>query len=136
MKGCKQRLPAYMTVEASLIMPMVLLCYVFLIELCLYLYDRCLLEQDMAVMLVKLAGNYEEDVPVVWKECLGDWEKEAYLWVKPKEPKLKENGWKLTIIGQAEDKLWGTTETKYEIWKLSPMKWLRGRQKLGTEKDS
>ncbi len=36
----------YMTVEASLLMPMVLCVLVFVLYLSFYLYDRCTLEQD------------------------------------------------------------------------------------------
>lgn len=136
MKVWKRRISAYMTVEASLIMPIVLFFYLFFIELCLFMYDRCLLEQDMAVLSVKLAGNHKEETKILWKDCLADWEKEAYLWMKPQEPELKESGWKLTITGKAENKLWGKLKAQYEIRKLSPVKWLRGRQRFGKEKDS
>ena len=136
MKVGEQKISAYMTVEASLVMPMVLFFYLFLIELCLFMYDRCLLEQDMAVLCIRLAGNHQEEMQILRQDCLADWEKEAYLWVKPREPEVKEIGWKLTITGKAEDRLWGKLKAQYEIRKLSPVKWLRGRQRVGKEKDS
>ncbi len=136
MKVWERRISAYMTVEASLIMPMVLFFYLYLIALFLFMYDRCLLEQDMAVLSIKLSGNHKEETQILCQDCLADWEREVYLWVKPQEPELKESGWKLTITGKAEDRLWGKLKAQYEIRKLSPVEWLRARQRFGEEEDS
>ena len=40
---------AYFTVEAALIIPLVLGILVFLIFIMFYQYDRCLLEQDIGI---------------------------------------------------------------------------------------
>lgn len=44
---------AYFTVEAALVVPMVLAVILFLIYMMFYQYDRCLMEQDMGMLLVK-----------------------------------------------------------------------------------
>ncbi|MDR2044737.1 MAG: hypothetical protein LBQ15_10330 [Clostridium sp.] len=43
----------YFTVEAALILPLVLWVYLFLINLMIYQYDRCLLEQDTGVVALR-----------------------------------------------------------------------------------
>ena len=44
---------AYFTVEAACVLPMVLGVYVFLIYGMFYQYDRCLLEQDVALLVLE-----------------------------------------------------------------------------------
>ena len=47
----------YFTVEAAIVLPVVLGVYVFLITVLLVQYDRCVLEQDMASMIVKVSNR-------------------------------------------------------------------------------
>ncbi len=57
----------YFTIEATLLMPMVLAVYIFLIYLGLYQYDRCLLEQDCR--LIALRGSFlqgQENKEIYW----------------------------------------------------------------------
>ena len=41
---------AYMTVEAALVIPVVMGCILFVIYMLIFQYDRCLLEQDFGAM--------------------------------------------------------------------------------------
>ena len=50
---------AYFTVEAACILPLVFSVYVFLIYGMFYQYDRCLLEQDVAQLVLRT--QWEED---------------------------------------------------------------------------
>lgn len=49
---------AYFTVEAALVLPVVISILLFIIYILFYQYDRCLLEQDMGAMA--LWGSLEE----------------------------------------------------------------------------
>lgn len=57
------KMKAYFTVEAAMILPLTMGIYIMLIYVMFYQYDRCLLEQDMAVLAVRGAlmdGKNEE----------------------------------------------------------------------------
>ena len=49
---------AYFTVEAALVLPLVISILIFVIYMLFYQYDRCLLEQDMGALA--LWGSLEE----------------------------------------------------------------------------
>lgn len=55
----KRRLGAYMTVEAALIMSVVLMTYVFLIDCMIYQYERCVEELEAGRRNVQ--GTEEDD---------------------------------------------------------------------------
>ncbi len=57
----KKRLNGYMTVEASLIMPMVLYICILIICLGFFLYDRCILEQDCYRIALHGSSHYKDD---------------------------------------------------------------------------
>lgn len=57
-KNCDQRyVSAYFTVEASLIIPMVMLLTVMMIFLAFYSYDRCILEHSAYEAALRGSGN-------------------------------------------------------------------------------
>ncbi len=51
---------AYFTVEAACIIPAVLGIYVFLIYIMFYQYDRCVLEQDVALLVLKEQWSFDD----------------------------------------------------------------------------
>lgn len=53
---------AYFTVEAACILPIVFGVYVFLIYGMFYQYDRCLLEQDVALQVLKEQWGTEQTI--------------------------------------------------------------------------
>ena len=61
----------YFTVEASLVLPMVIGTILFVIYAQLYLYDRCLMDQETAMLSVQIVkddrGNAEEKGQVLKK---------------------------------------------------------------------
>lgn len=75
MKWRKKGLGAYFTVEASLVLPVVIGSIVFVICFLLFWYNRCLMEQDLATYAVKTAQSRAGNVEDVEKE-LRDWKKE------------------------------------------------------------
>ncbi|MBR1930862.1 MAG: hypothetical protein IJ833_05220 [Lachnospiraceae bacterium] len=50
MKKCED---AYFTVEAALVLPMVLAVVVLIMYIMFFQYDRCLMEQDLGILLVR-----------------------------------------------------------------------------------
>lgn len=56
---------AYMTVEASLILPMVFCAFVILMYTAVYLYDRCLFTQDAYIACLRESRRKEEGEPSV-----------------------------------------------------------------------
>ena len=62
MKNSRRGLNAYMTIEASLIIPLVLGTYFFLIFTCFFLYNKCVLAQDSYVKCYRASTfTYWED---------------------------------------------------------------------------
>lgn len=57
----KKQRNAYLTVEASLVVPIVLFVHVMAILLLIFKYDRCLLEQDAAKLVVSVCAAQERD---------------------------------------------------------------------------
>ena len=55
-----RRVGGYFSVEAALVLPVVLGVYLFLITMLFVQYDRCLLEQDMASMLIKASNHFPD----------------------------------------------------------------------------
>lgn len=55
------RIKAYLTVEAAMVVPVVIGTIVFLIYMMFYQYNRCLLEQDVGVLAVRSVTMQEKD---------------------------------------------------------------------------
>ena len=55
------RIKAYLTVEAAMVIPVVIGTIVFLIYMMFYQYNRCLLEQDVGVLAVRSVTMQEKD---------------------------------------------------------------------------
>ena len=58
-------MPAYLTIEASMIMPMVLCILVICIYAAFLLYDRCILYQDAYLVCLRESYRKDEDSPSV-----------------------------------------------------------------------
>ena len=52
-ENMKRKVQAYFTVEAAMIIPVVISVILFIIGLWFFQYDRCLLEQDMGALALK-----------------------------------------------------------------------------------
>lgn len=62
--------PAYFTVEAALIFPMVLLFITTMIFLAFYSYDRCILEQSAYEAALCGAGEHPDDARAAYEAAL------------------------------------------------------------------
>lgn len=49
----------YLTTEAAMIVPLIIILYCILIYLCFYQYDRCLLAQDSYLVCLEISGRKE-----------------------------------------------------------------------------
>lgn len=139
---------AYFTVEAALVLPMVMSAMLVGVYLFCYQYDRCLMEQDMGSML--LLGN------AITAENAGEIEeiKESLRQRAARINRTKYAAWKLTAIdirleknklsitGRGElafpvqgwnlwnqNNLW-EAQVNYESSRLSPVFYIRQYRKL------
>lgn len=116
---------AYFTVEAACILPIVLGIYILLIYGMFYRYDRCLLEQDTALMIMKeeetLSGrSADRYLAFQWQERqlsreIASVTARAAGKVVVPFGKLKEwtdeNGWQLDVT--------------FKKWDIDPTAWIR-----------
>ena len=119
----------YMTVEATFIMSMVLLLYLFLIRCFLWIYDRCLLEQNLAMSAIRCAHESTDKLEKIWQQEIREWDEEQYLWMELKAPAIKKQGVKVTFTGYRQDELFGEVQIQYVIWQTSPQEWLRMKRR-------
>lgn len=95
----KSVIEGYFTVEAALVLPIVMSVYVFLIIMLFLQYDRCQLEQDMAAMLLKASSN--PGTPQQQLEYLQnltvEWDREKYLWLRPQSPHFTIQGQQIRL---------------------------------------
>lgn len=125
MKKC---CPAYMTVEACMLMPIVLLVYLFLIRYAVWTYDRCMLEFDTATVLLRSAVSEEQQL--TYQREQNAWDKEKYIWLHSQEMILEKGALTLNVIGRAEGGSMGDVKIRYEMLRIEPELWLRGKRKL------
>lgn len=139
---------AYFTVEAALVLPMVMSAMLVGIYLFCYQYDRCLLEQDMGSLLIWGSAIAAENVGETEKIAESLRQRAAQI------NRVKYAAWKLTAIdirlerndlsltGQGElafpipgwnlwnqDNLW-EAQVSYESSWLSPVFYVRQYRKL------
>ncbi len=125
----KKGLNGYLTVEASLILSMVLFLYLSLIQSFLWIYDRCVLEQNLAIMVVRCVDKKTDDLEAEWSREVQNLDKEDYLWVSPDNPALSKKGFKLNVSQKAESSYLGDMKVGYELWRVNPCEWLRMKRK-------
>lgn len=140
-----RKVNAYFTVEAALILPMVLGVIVLIIYLWFFQYDRCLMEQDAGIlalrgtimeaednqervrMLIKEAEQMNKKKYVAWEEKKGDFTIEKGKLQVKKAGELRfpfrglqfwngENVWEVEVV--------------YENQLLSPVSMIRYYRKL------
>ena len=151
MKGNEcERKNAYFTVEAALVIPVVISTILFVIYMLLFQYNRCLLEQDMGAMIIwgysventdedKFKESIRERIQGIYKEKYVAWDMITLKAV------LKQNNFSVKAEGQltfplAEwnflnvENIWGT-EADYSCQRLSPLTFIRLCRKIYYEID-
>ena len=129
----RKRYGAYMTVEACMVMPIVLMVYLFLIRYAVWAYDRCMLEFDTAAVLLRSAVSKEPEV--TYQREQNAWDKEKYIWFHSQEMIMEKRGFTLIAEGHAEGGNMGDVKIRYEMWNIEPELWLRGKRKLEQSKN-
>ncbi|MCM1120261.1 MAG: hypothetical protein NC543_12980 [bacterium] len=89
----------YFSVEAALVLPVVLGVYLFMIVLLFIQHDRCLMEQDMASMLIK-AVNYRGTPKQQLEYMQGlatQWDREQYVWIQQAPPYCSIRGQRICL---------------------------------------
>ena len=131
----KEKSNAYMTVEAGLVLPIIIVIFIFLFAMLVFQYDRCLLEQDMAMMVLwgltaqlDEAEDSQEQIEGKLQEIY--WDKYV-LWTMDelragvKHHRFFVSGAGETVLG----KRWETkTEYDYELY--DPVSFIRGTDQL------
>lgn len=146
-KQC-ERLGAYMTVEAAMIIPLVICAIMFTVLITVFQYNRCLLEQDVGmVALYGMASDEGEGellrASIEWK--LATLYRDKYICWHPEELTVAMKGNSLVVSGEgrlAEDySEWNflninnrwCARVRREISRLSPRTYLRLRDRIGGE---
>ncbi|MGN0401597.1 MAG: hypothetical protein ACI4HQ_04975 [Acetatifactor sp.] len=131
---------AYFTVEASLVMPLVISALLMTFFSFVYQYDRCLMEQD-AGMLALYAATLKEQGEGEWKDKVSrraaEWDEDGYLfWTLQKlDIGLKNQVVEIACGGDLmvplpewnlldNDREWKTKITR-KLTRLSPAEFIR-----------
>lgn len=95
----KRRVDGYLTLEFTLLLPVLLLVYMVLTEAALYLYNRCLLQENAEILLLQTVrdweeGSLDEEHFQSHVDGLADWK---YLFLQESSAECKKNGAVLTV---------------------------------------
>ena len=113
----------YMTVEASLVLPVVFGVMMFVLSLLIYSYDRCMLEQEVMSCLVE--DEYEEEKTEAWY-----WNKYVWMSVEITEKAVGNGGERLGVRGNYNGPFFPDLEIERRAVRFSPTFWLRQKNKL------
>lgn len=130
----------YLTVEAALVLPMLMAVILFIIYMLLFQYDRCLLEQDLGALALWGSSVEEEDtrpLEELTRERMMSMYRDKYAaWVFTSlEAGLERNRFAakgsghlalpaLTFGEWINGRVW-RTEAVYEYRRLSPLAFIR-----------
>ena len=150
-KGCVRngnRRNAYFTVEAALILPMVMSAMMMGIYMFSYLYDRCLLEQDAGRLMLQSSSLLmethmeTEEIEGRIRSLAADINKEKYAAWEFGEISIKLEENRLSVTGQGslafplpgwnlwnDDNLWDA-RADFCSHRLSPVFYIRQYRKL------
>lgn len=80
-------------------LPIVMSVYVFLIAVLFLQYDRCLLEQDLAAILLKAGSNpgTPQQQSANLQSLMAEWDREKYLWLQPQPPHFTIQGQQIRL---------------------------------------
>lgn len=138
----KRSVKAYFTLEAVLVLPLVLGVIGVVLFLLAYQYDRLVLEQDMGMLSVRISS-----FDVSWDETGQEFARlqqglarEKYLLGTWKAPELDVSPGRVSVSGQLQLPLWmwgpmlgkpeGGISTSYRNHKLSPLFVIRSCERV------
>lgn len=141
----QQKMPAYFTVEAAMIMTMVLNVLMILIYIMFFQYNRCLLEQDMGALALKgctVQAESKEELLQTLKQYESQlylekyivWEHgEVSLELKQDSIKVEQTGnliFPFAWEGVFDMESQWDTKAVYENKRISPVTFIRNYAKL------
>ena len=131
---------AYFTVEAALVLPVVIAVLLFVIYMMLFQYDRCLLEQDLggiALWGALVDASDAEELTQKTQKRLGEMYRDKYIaWkITGLNAGLDENKFHVNGAGQltfpvpnwniwSSGNVWGT-DADYSYSRMSPVSFIR-----------
>jgi hypothetical protein len=145
MMGGNVKQNGYFTVEAALILPVVLWIFLFLIYQMLFQYDRCLMEQDIGIIALRgsmLQQEKKELLTSIQNEY-GKINQHQYVMLSRDEPHFIVSGGKITVEGGGSlmaslppfihlaipSGLW-KTESSFTNNRINPVLFIRTCQKV------
>ncbi|MBQ8823165.1 MAG: hypothetical protein IJZ82_11015 [Lachnospiraceae bacterium] len=122
----------YMTVEASLVLPLAFGMMMFVLSLLFYSYDRCLLEQEVMSLLVGSEYLEGEEKASLLEQEIENWYLDKYVWmdIAVRELVASDNRVKLTVEGRYTGPYFPDMEIQRKVTTLSPTFWIRQKNKL------
>lgn len=105
MKKRDKGIEAYFTIEASLILLMVISCVVFVVCFLLFWYNRCIMEQDLNLIAVRAAQSNSKSMEEL-EVVISSWQSEYmtdkyYAWsAEDKVISLQKNWYDLRQTGK------------------------------------
>jgi len=130
---------AYFTVEAALVLPMIIGAIILAVYLLLFQYNRCLLEQDIGGLVVwsSVSDGGEEELVAGLETRIENiyWEKYLIWEMTGFDVKIKNNICRATGSGQIcfplpgwnfwnEENFW-SAETEWECRRIEPVEFVR-----------
>ena len=99
-----KRIKAYFTVEAALILPLIIGTIVYIICFLVFWYNRCVMEQEIAVYAVKGAQSRIEEpeqLRIFLEECKEEYFSDQYVGWEMENPvyAMENREWKLKRKG-------------------------------------
>lgn len=134
---------AYFTVEAALVLPLVMGMLILTVFLFVFQYDRCLLEQDMN-MLAVCAGTARaesgEELETIVRRRISELYMDKYVAWEMKEQQITVEGHKVSVRGEGcltlpvwnvlgKENVWGAG-TFRETLRISPADFIRLYRKI------
>lgn len=144
----KGNVNAYFTVEAALVLPLVMGALIFTVFLFIFQYDRCLLEQDinrLAICAGTAAAENSEELEAIIHKKASEIFMDKYAAWKMNELQITVKGDKVSVRGGGyltlplpewnffrEENEWGA-RTLRETLRISPADYIRLYRKIKDE---
>ena len=132
----QRRIEGYLTVEAALLLPLVIGVIVYVIYFQLFWYNRCLMDQETAMTAVRSVQTDSVDMEVIRRETQ-QWREEfltdRYVGWEKEKPVLTAQFNQLSVSEGGRLKLPNTlwsAETTYEASRINASVFLRSCRKI------
>lgn len=140
----KREIEGYFTVEAAMVLPMVLLTIVLIIYLLFFQYNRCLMEQDIGILALRgaalQAGDNEDRMQQLKEEAAGLYSEKYIAWdggeivLRLEKGKIyAERSGQINFPFRGgfleENQIW-TMAVTYENHIISPVSFIRSYRKI------